>query len=134
MRFCPWVAIHLQTMRTLEAVPVFYLEQDSSCDAPCKSVSRAEAREMKKGGAGWFIDHGKAFRLAGRTPITASSPVERAGSLETAATISKAEMLANVGIFERLVRNEREATRRAQAKIRIYPFIVEQPFLVPSQA
>ncbi len=111
-------------MKSLEAVPVFYLEQDSSCDPPVELVSREKAREMKKAGLAFFIDHGKSMRLLGRAPVQEIIP-ERPGALDTAATISKAEMLANVGLFERQVRNERETTRRAQAKVRLYPHILD---------
>jgi hypothetical protein len=114
-------------MKTKAEVPVFYLDDDCQSVAPCKLVSRTEARTMKHGGVGWFIDHGKAFRLLERAPEdTVLDPRRVLGSIESAATITVAEMRANVGDVDESVRNPRETVRRAQAKIKLYPFIFDR--------
>ena len=82
---------------------------------------------MKRGGDGWFIDHGKAFRLLERAPeVEITDPRRVLGSIESAATITVAEMRANVGDVDESVRNPRETVRRAQAKIKLYPFIFDR--------
>jgi len=115
-------------MSAIEMVPVYGLNQDACLDAPLKHVSREEARAMKREKLGWFISSGKAFRLAERVEeaVEEFSP-RKLGSLDiTAATITLQETQANVGLVDERVRNPREMIRRAQAKVRLYPFIFDQ--------
>ena len=56
------------------------------------------------------------------TPERIASPIWT----ETSGAICKSEMLANAGIVDPRVRNPREATRRARAKVRLYPFIFDE--------
>jgi hypothetical protein len=114
-------------MSAMEQVPVYGLNQDACLDAPMKLVSREEARAMKRDRLGWFISSGKAFRLAERLPeIVEAFSIRALGALDiTAATITLAETKANVGEFDRIVKNEREATRRAQAKVRLYNHVFD---------
>ena len=114
-------------MSAIEQVPVYGLNQDACLDAPMRLVSREEARAMKRDKLGWFISSGKAFRLAERLPeIVESFSVRKLGSLEvTAATITLQETRANVGLVDDRVRNPRETVRRAQAKVRLYPRILD---------
>ena len=83
---------------------------------------------MKRGGIGWFIDHGKAFRLLKRAPELPimDHPRRVLGSIESAATITVSEMRANVGDVDESVRNPRETVKRAQAKVKLYPFIFDR--------
>jgi hypothetical protein len=114
-------------MKTHAEVPVFHLDSDCQVDAPSHFVPRSEARIMKRRGDGWFIDHGKAFRLLERAPeVEITDPRRVLGSIESAATITVAEMRANVGDVDESVRNPRETVRRAQAKIKLYPFIFDR--------
>jgi hypothetical protein len=53
------------------------------------------------------------------TPERITSPIWT----ETSGAICNSEMLANAGIVDPRVRNPREAIRRAQAKVWLYPFI-----------
>jgi hypothetical protein len=114
-------------MSAIEQIPVYGLNQDAGLDAPLKLVSREEARAMKRENAGWFISSGKAFRLAERIPeIAQTISICALGSLDiTAATITLQETRANVGLVDDRVRNPREAVRRAQAKVRLYPHILD---------
>lgn len=43
-------------------VGVYYCNQDYS-QPPAYSISREEARELKKADQGWFVNHGKDFSL-----------------------------------------------------------------------
>jgi hypothetical protein len=115
-------------MSAIEQVPVFGLNQDAHVDSPLNFVSREEAREMKRGEQGWFINNGRAFRLAERitTPTIEDLPIRKMGSLDiTASTITLRETQANVGLVDERVRNPREAVRMAQAKVRLYPRIFD---------
>ena len=111
-------------MRT-DAVPVFYLNQDHSCEKPIQIVSRAEARQMKKSGVGWFCSNGKVFQLAERIPVVVEPERITSTWTETSGAICKSEMLANAGIVDPRVRNPREVIRRARAKVRLYPSIFD---------
>jgi hypothetical protein len=106
-------------MSSLAAVPVFYLDQDASWQAPCREVSRIEARRLKQAGAGVFIEHGRAFRLKESAPPPPCGFLP--GTLETAATISLSEIQANVGIAP-----TPNLVIRAQQKIRAYPNVFDQ--------
>jgi len=114
-------------MSAIEQVPVFGLNQDSRSDKPIKFVTREEARTMKKQKLGWFISSGKEFRLADRIPEVEVVSIYALSKLDRAAvTITLQETQANVGIVdENRIRNPREMIRRAQAKVRWYPHILD---------
>lgn len=50
-------------------VDVYYINQDETVEHPCRTMTRAEARAANKADEGWFICHGKAFRLRKKVPI-----------------------------------------------------------------
>ena len=102
-------------------VPVFYLDQDESFDPPCRVQSRDECRLMKKAGEGFFISHGRKFRLYEKTPVLAST-LDPSGA-PAPSTISLAEMQANVGITESWEIDPFGKIARAREKIRVYPFV-----------
>ena len=107
-------------MSAKSEVPVYYL--DSSADeSPCRVDSRDAWRKAKREGLGFFIDHGRAFRLYEKTPIVES--IFPPSGTTAPSTISLAEMRANVGITEEWERNPSHAIRCAQQKIRAYPYI-----------
>jgi hypothetical protein len=109
-------------MSAKSEVPVFFRDQDELSEPPCRVDSRDECRRMKKAGLGYFICHGRAFRLFGECPkIVATSPPP-SGTTQ-ASTITYDEVRANVGITDETERYPSRAIRRAQAKIRVYPFI-----------
>jgi len=108
-------------MSAKSEVPVFYRDQDELSESPCRVDSREECRRLKKAGLGYFISHGRAFRLFGESPKIATTPPP-SGTTQ-ASTITYDEVRANVGITEETERYPTRAIRRAQAKIRVYPFI-----------
>jgi hypothetical protein len=113
-------------MSSLAVVNVFYQDQDSTWMQPCRMVSRIEARRLKQCGAGSFIDHGRAFRLKEPTPPLPIALLP--GLLKAAATITLAEIEANVGITEGGEPGtpaNANLVRRAQFKIAAYPHIFD---------
>lgn len=108
-----------------ELLPVFYLDQDDKQESPCRMETKAALRDMKRAGDGRFFNHGKAFRLAVRSPMR-RAPLLRFGpsrSKDSPASISFAEMQANVGIagevrdWQENAPAPRHLVRRAQEKI-----------------
>jgi hypothetical protein len=103
------------------AVPLFYIDQNQSLPTPY-SVTRAQADAMKAAGRGRYINRCKAFQLCELAPLSPRfTPSLTAAS---AASISLAEMEANVGIAGDLIdwREEAPAPRhlvqRAQQKVK----------------
>jgi hypothetical protein len=119
----PAVRNNPKPMSSMMEVPVFYLSQDSSWEVPCRIVSRQEARRLKAVAAGSFIDNGRAFRLKESAP---PPPLKLLGGpLETSATITLAELQANVGITvggDVGTPADKSLVLRAQFKIAAYPF------------
>jgi hypothetical protein len=104
-------------------VPVFYTGQDDCEESPCRIVPRAEARLLKKQGLGYFESHGRQFRLFEECPkIEAFLPPS--GTTQPS-TISYDEVRANVGITKETERYPTRTIRRAQEKVRVYPFIAD---------
>ena len=104
-------------------VPVFYRDQDE-LEAPCRVILRDEARKLKKDGLGYFISHGRQFRLYASEPkIEAFLPPS--GTTQPS-TISLSELLANVGITADWEVNPIGKIRRARAKIRLYPHVGDE--------
>lgn len=101
-------------------VPVYYLDS-SIDDSPCRIDSRDECRKNKREGLGFFINHGRAFRLHEKTPIMES--ILAPSGTTAPSTISLGEMLANVGIFEDWDRDPYGKVIRAREKVRVYPFV-----------
>lgn len=106
-------------VRTAGQVRVFYHEQDTNSEEPCLLVTRELARDMKIALEGEFINRGKDFRLFSTSPAPAPRYV-CSESTDSAASISPAEMLANVGITEDEAGTPapRHIVRRAKEKIR----------------
>jgi hypothetical protein len=126
---CPFwciIGYSFEMMRD-ERVAVYYLNAAVDLgDAPLYLISRAEARELKRTGLGWFINHGRAMRLAARAPVAADPESAILPTwAESPRAISAGEMCANVGIVDHRVRNRRETIRRARAKVRLYPVIFD---------
>jgi len=113
-------------MPKTDLVACFYWEQDSQLDKPAKTLSRAEVRELKKQGLGFFIDHGTNFRLCDPTPLDISNPEFDAVNGKSDPCISDQEMLANVGIVRDGLRNERGLIQMAQKKVRWYPHVFDE--------
>lgn len=98
---------------------MFFRDQDETFDPPCRIASRDECRLMKKAGDGYFICHGRKFRLFEEEPKLENFLAPSGTSAPS--TISLAEVLANVGITEDW--QPVGTIRRAQEKIRVYPFV-----------
>jgi hypothetical protein len=105
-------------------VPVFYRDQDESLEAPCRVISRDEARKLKKLGLGYFIAHGRQFRLHEIEPKI-ETLLPPSGTTQ-ASTISLSELLANVGITEAGELDHIGKVRRARIKIRLYPHVGDE--------
>jgi len=103
------------------SVPLFYIDQNQSLPTPY-SVTQAQADAMKSAGRGRYINRCKAFQLCELAPV--SPRFTPSLTADSAASISLAEMEANVGIAGDLKdwREEAPAPRhlvqRAQQKVR----------------
>jgi hypothetical protein len=120
-------------MPSKSVVAVYYLDQDRSWMKPCREVSRYAARKLKDIGSGKFVDNGWSFQLSQTTPVPQCEYLEAVNlppaPLGVAETITFAEIQANVGITsggEPGLPANRNAVRRAQAKIRAYPTIFDK--------
>lgn len=88
-----------------------------------ETISREEARALKKAGTGYFTDSGRVIHLIGEL---AQADIEEiisyaAHELSSNASLSQSDMLANVGLAKR----ERStltagAVKRAQAKVKAW--------------
>jgi hypothetical protein len=111
-------------------IPAFYFDQDQSGREIC-FLSHELAVELKRLGRGKFICHGKKFRFEAKTPRRAADfffiPSE---SVESSASISLAEVLANVGITEDEAGTPapRHIVQRARQKIRAIGMRLEGSF------
>jgi len=101
-----------------DSVPVFFNDQDTELESPCRTESRAVCHAWKKNGQGKFINRGKAFRLHRRALVQYTYFISR--SPETAATISYDEMQANAGITNDPIGlpANRATVRKARQKVR----------------
>jgi hypothetical protein len=103
------------------SVPLFYIDQNQSMPTPY-SVTQAQADAMKAAGRGRYINRCKAFQLCELAPV--SPRFTPSLTADSAASISLAEMEANVGIAGDLKdwREEAPAPRhlvqRAQQKVK----------------
>lgn len=118
------LALALATAATAPAVtgvPLFYIDQNQSLPTPY-SVTQAQADAMKAAGRGRYINRCKAFQLCELAPV--SPRFTPSQTPDSAASISLAEMEANVGIAGDLKdwREEAPAPRhlvqRAQQKVK----------------
>jgi hypothetical protein len=101
-------------------IPAFYFDQDQGGRPTC-FLTHGLAVELKRLDRGRFICHGKKFRFEAQAPRRATDfffvPSE---SVESSASISPAELLANVGITEDEAGTPapRHIVQRARQKIR----------------
>jgi hypothetical protein len=105
--------------RPSEELPVFYNEQDLN-GTPCSMATRYELQKLKARGEGKFVSHGKAFRLNRRGPAPPPARFSPSLSPDSTASISVAEVRANVGEPDVTPGAEipRHIVKRAQQKIR----------------
>ena len=88
-----------------------------------QTISREEARALKKAGQGYFADSGRVLILMGKL---AEAEIEEiisyaAHELASSATLSDADVLANVGLSKPGHSELREgAIKRAQAKVKAW--------------
>jgi hypothetical protein len=124
-------------MSAKSEVPVYYLDQPGpehgpEAEAPCRVDSRDECRRLKREGVGFFICHGRAFRLYEKTPVVeAFLPPS---GCTAPSTISYKEVRANVGITEETERYPERVIRAAREKIWVYPYIGDTQAPLASRA
>ena len=88
-----------------------------------ETISRAEARALKKAGHGYFTDSGRVMHLMGKLARAEYEEIisYAAHELASSATLSETDMLANVGLAKRPNTFLRSGTvKRAQAKVRAW--------------
>jgi len=103
-------------MPNLNDVLIYYVNQDETVEQPCKTMTREEARTAKKAGDGWFINHGKAFRLRAKMPIVLIRQDRQRPTVNSCCGISKNEMLANAEVTDSDL-----AIIKAKQKVKAYP-------------
>src|SRR5208337_4136407 len=107
----------IKQMAKLDDVLVYYINQDETLEQPCRVMTRQEARLAKKAGDGWFICHGKAFRLCMKMPVVMIREQDRQRpTVNSCCGISKNEMLANAEVAD-----SKLAIIKAQQKVKAYP-------------
>lgn len=103
------------------SVPLFYIDQNQSLPTPY-SVTQAQADAMKAAGRGRYIHRSKAFQLCELAPLAPRFTPSLAPA--SAASISLAEMEANVGIagdlkdWREQAPAPRHLVQRAQQKVK----------------
>jgi hypothetical protein len=111
-------------------IPAFYFDQDQGGQPTC-FLTHDLAVELKRLGRGKFICHGKKFRFEAKAPRRAADfffiPSE---SVDSSASISLAEIKANVGITEDEAGTPvpRHIVQRARQKIRAIGMRLEGSF------
>jgi hypothetical protein len=111
------------------AVPAFWFDQDDATE-PCCILTREQAHLMKAAKLGKFENHGRTFRLAQSAPEPVQFRFTPSESVDSAASISLAEMKANAGITkdEDGTPAPRHIVQRARQKVRAIGRRIEGSF------